>query len=120
MSANKGFARKERVAADIRRRAADIILNEVSDPRVKFATVTEADVSADLKNARIYVSFLSDDEHAIKDAMAALEKAKGFIRTSLARSLKLRYMPEIHFVFDALLSESMKLDELIAKGLNQD
>ena len=49
--------------------------------------------------------------------MEGLNKAKGFIRSELASRLKLRYMPEIHFIFDSLLSESMKLDALIAKGL---
>lgn len=116
----KSFGRQERVAASIRREAADIINNEVKDPRVKFATVTEVNVSPDLKNARIYVSFLTDDEKVVTEAMQALQKAKGFVRSQLAAHLKMRYMPEIHFIFDALLSESMRLDALIAKGLAKD
>lgn len=117
---NKSYGRQERVAASIRREAADILLNEVKDPRVKFATVTEVNVSPDLRDARIYVSFFTDDEAVVKEAMQALTKAKGFVRSTLASRLKLRYMPEIHFIFDALLSESMKLDALIAKGLSKN
>ncbi len=116
----KSFGRSERVAASLRREVADIITNEIKDPRVKFATVTEVDVSPDLKNARIYVSFLTDDKEVVQEAMQGLTSAKGFIRASLASVLKLRYMPNIHFVFDELLTKSIKLDELIRKGLSKD
>lgn len=114
----KSFGRNERVAASVRREVSDIILNEIKDPRVKLATVTEVTVSPDLRNARIYISFLTDNEDDVKNAMTGLESAKGYIRSNLSQRLKLRYMPSIHFIFDKLLSESMKLDALIAKGLS--
>lgn len=117
---SKAFGRSQRVAGSMRREVADIINNELKDPRVKLATVTEVSVNSDLKDARIYISFLTDDENEVKLAMCALEKATGFVRSQLAQRLKLRYMPNIHFVFDSLLSESMKLDALIAKGLRKD
>ena len=113
----KSFGRNERVASAILREAADVLQHSVKDPRVKSATVTEVSVNSDLRDARIFVSFLTNDEKAVKEAMEGLNKAKGFIRSELASRLKLRYMPEIHFIFDSLLSESMKLDALIAKGL---
>ncbi|SPT68396.1 Ribosome-binding factor A [Anaerobiospirillum thomasii] len=115
----KSFGRNERVAASVRREVSDIILNEIKDPRVKKATVTEVSVSPDLRNARIYISFLTDSEDDIKSAMEGLQSAQGFVRSALASRLKLRYMPNIHFIFDKLLSESMKLDALIAKGLGR-
>ena len=114
----KSFGRNERVASSILRETADILHNHIKDPRVKSATVTEVSVNSDLRDARIFVSFLTDDEKIVKEAMEGLNKAKGFVRSELASRLKLRYMPEIHFVFDSLLSESMKLDALIAKGLH--
>lgn len=83
----KSFGRQERVAASIRREAADIINNEVKDPRVKFATVTEVNVSPDLKNARIYVSFLTDDEQAVKDAMA-FTKSQRFCTLTISCTFK--------------------------------
>ena len=113
----KSFGRNERVASAILREAADVLHHSVKDPRVKSATVTEVSVNSDLRDARIFVSFLTNDEQAVKEAMEGLNKAKGFIRSELASRLKLRYMPEIHFIFDSLLSESIKLDALIAKGL---
>lgn len=116
----KSYGRNERVAAAIRREIADILQHELKDPRVKNATVTEVDVSPDLRNARIYISFLSDDEKIIKEAMTGLKSSKGFLRSSLASRLNLRYMPNLDLRYDDLPSSSMKLDALIRKGLNRD
>ncbi len=116
----KSYGRNERVAAAIRREAADILQHELKDPRVKNATVTEVDVSPDLRSARIYISFLSDDDKAVKESMAGLRNSKGFIRSSLAKRLNLRYMPDLDLRYDDLPSTSMKLDALIRKGLHRD
>lgn len=116
----KSYGRNERVAASLRREAAHIVQFEIKDPRVTRATVTEVSLSPDLRNARIYVSVLSDDKEVIKSAMEGLKSAAGFVRSTLAGRLKLRYMPSVEFVFDSLLSESMRLDALIKSGLNPE
>lgn len=113
----KSYGRNERIAASLRREAAQVLSTEIKDPRVKLATVTEVDVSPDLRNATIFVSFLDDDETKIKEAMQALAKAAGFVRTTLANRLKMRYMPNITFEYDHLVREGMRIDALIAKGL---
>lgn len=113
----KNYGRNERVSAAISREAAHIISSEIKDPRVSLATVTEVNVSPDLRNATIYVSFLNDDEEKVQEAIKVLEKATGFVRSTLASRLKMRYMPNIRFEYDRLLKDSMKLDALIAKGL---
>ncbi len=113
----KSYGRAERVASNVRREASAIIRHEIKDPRVKDVTITEVSLSPDLRNARIYVSFLTDDDRAVKEGMIGLESAKGFVRTQLAGRLKLRYMPKIEFVFDKLLKDAMRLDALIASGL---
>ena len=56
----RSYGRNERVAAAVLREIADVLQHELKDPRVKNATVTEVDVSPDLRNARVYISFLSD------------------------------------------------------------
>ena len=116
----KSYGRNERIAAELRREAAQILASEIKDPRVSLATVTEVNVAPDLRNATIFVSFLVDDEAKVKEAMKALNKAAGFVRSTLASRLKLRYMPNIHFEFDRLVKDSMRLDALIAKGLGQE
>ena len=93
----KSYGRNERIAAELRREAAQILSAEIKDPRVNLATVTEVNVAPDLRNATIFVSFLVDDEAKVKEAMSALNKAAGFVRSTLAS----------------------RLDALIAKGLGQ-
>ncbi len=95
---------------------AKILQQDIKDPRIKMATVTEVSVSPDLKNAKIYVSFFTDEESKIQEALEGLQSAAGYIRTALAKNMDLRYMPQLSFVFDSLLTDSMKLDALIASG----
>ena len=113
----RSYGRNERVAAAIRREVADLLLHELKDPRVKNATVTEVEVSADLRNARIYISFLDDDAAAVARAMEGLKSSRGFIRSRLAGRLKLRYMPELDLRYDELPAKSVRLEALIKKGL---
>lgn len=116
----RSYGRNERVAAAIRRELGQILQQEIKDPRVGKATVTEVSVSPDLRNARIYISFLTDVPEEIDAAMEGLKSAKGFIRSTLASRLSLRYMPDLDLRYDKLLTDSMKLDALIAKGLHRD
>ena len=116
----RSYGRNERVASAIRKELADILQNELKDPRVHDATVTDVDVSPDLRNSRIYISFLIDDEEEIKNCMEGIKSAKGFLRSALASRLELRYMPDLDLRYDSLLTESMKIDALIAKGLHKD
>lgn len=113
----KNYGRNERVAALMLQETARILQHELKDPRVRSATVTEVSVSPDLRNAKIYVSSLLDDDKAAADLMAGLQSASGFIRSTLASRLKLRYMPALTFEYDSLQTEAMKLDALIARGL---
>ena len=104
----KSYGRNERIGASILREVAQVLAKDIKDPRVSLATVTEVSVSPDLRNATIYVSFLNDNDEQVKEAMKALDKAKGFVRSTLAARLKMRYMPNIHFRFDSLIKESMR------------
>ncbi len=113
----KSYGRNERVGAEIARELAEILQHELKDPRVKHATITEVNVSPDLKNARVYISFLTDNEEEIKEAMIGLKSAQGFLRSQLAARMKLRYTPSLDLRYDSLQTEAMKLDALIKKGL---
>src|SRR5574344_146625 len=116
----RSYGRNERVAASIRRELADVLHNELHDPRVKNATVTEVDVSPDLRTARVFISFMTDNQEEIDAAIKGLKKASGFLLSALASRLNLRYMPALDLRYDSLLTESMKIDALIRKGLNKD
>lgn len=114
----KQYGRNERVAALMLQETAKILQQELKDPRVRQATVTEVSVSPDLRNAKIYVSTLAGGESSANEMLSGLQSAAGFIRSTLASRLKLRYMPQLTFEYDKLPAEAMKLDALIAKGLS--
>lgn len=76
-----------------------IIAQEVKDPRVGFATVTEVEVSPDLRYARVLVSVLGSPEEK-QEAFDALNHAKGFIRRLVSARIRLRHSPELTFVYD--------------------
>ncbi|MCR5084286.1 MAG: 30S ribosome-binding factor RbfA [Succinivibrionaceae bacterium] len=116
----RSHGRNERVASLIQRAAADIIRLGIKDPRVRGASVSEVRVSPDLRNARIYISFLNADAAQVASAMEGLNSAKGFVRSAIAAQLTLRYMPDITFEHDDLIEKSMALDALIRKGLGPE
>ena len=103
--------RKDRVASVLAREISLILEHELKDPRVDFLTVTSVDVSPDLKQARVYFSSLGDKA---KD-LEILQRATGYIRSLLARRIRLRTIPEIQFMIDNSYEERTKIDALFKK-----
>lgn len=90
----------------------EILQQDIKDPRVRFVTCTRVHLTKDLSYAKLYVSVLGD-EKAREEAMAALERATGFVRRRLSEKLKLRASPEIHFIYDPSIEYSIRLEKLI-------
>jgi ribosome-binding factor A len=105
--------RPSRVAERIREELADI-LREAKDPRIGFASVVRVEVSPDLRHAKAFVSVLGPQAEQTA-TMAALEHARGFIRTEIGRRVRLFRTPEIAFVLD----ESIAHGDRIARLLHQ-
>ena len=78
---------------------ADILMRKIKDPRVRSVTVTDVELTNDLRIARVFVTALGDEAET-KDVFAGLSKASGFVRGELGRRLTLRYLPEVVFVKD--------------------
>lgn len=93
------YKRADRVADQIRMEVADILMRKIKDPRVRSVTVTDVDLTADLRIAHIFVTTMEKDQ-AERDVFAGLSKASGFVRAELGRRLTLRYLPEIIFKKD--------------------
>ena len=93
------YNRIDRISEEVRREVDRIIREDLNDPRVSGTfSVTHADVTRDLRHAKIYVSVLEDDKR--EGMMAALKKAAGFVRHELRESMIIRYAPEILFELD--------------------
>ena len=101
-----------RVSEVIRETAANAILFEVKDPRVKGVTVTRAEVSADLQHAKVFVSIMGTEKEQSL-AMHGLKSAAGFVQTQVAERLTSRYVPHITFVLDEGVKKSIEIARLI-------
>jgi len=104
--------RAERLAEQIREELSLIIAGEVEDPKVGFVTVTEAKVSADLRTAKVYVSVLGTEDE-VRESMAALKHAAGFIRNQLGVVLRMKRTPDLHFVYDDTDLRAARIEELL-------
>ncbi|KTD28734.1 ribosome-binding factor A [Legionella israelensis] len=105
------FKRTDRVAGLIQRKLAQIIQQEVKDPRLSgFVTVSAVKVSSDLGHAKVYFTVLNEDKEL---ATSILNSAASFLRTVLARSIKLRTVPQLHFVYDESIEYGKRLSRLI-------
>lgn len=95
----KTYKRAERVKHLIQQEISRILQFEVKDPRITFVTVTNVKLTSDLRDAKVFVTSLGDttDREAL---LAALKRATGYIRGELGRQLKLKYIPQIEFMFD--------------------
>jgi len=104
--------RIDRVNQQVKRELGRIIQRELSDPRLQFVTITEVDVSRDLRNARIRFSVLGE-ESKVQAAQQGLEGARGMIRKLLSQSMSLRYTPELFFIYDQSVEMSVRIEETL-------
>lgn len=104
--------RTEKVSDLIRDEVSRLLLRELRDPRIGFATVTGASVSPDLKNVRLYVSVLGDAP-AREESIRALNNAAGFVRGALFRNLRLKHSPTVTFLLDTSLERGERIEELL-------
>jgi ribosome-binding factor A len=114
----KEYARSERVAQTITRQLAMILRNQVKDPRVSSLTVTDVEVTKDLRQAKIFVTSMFEDDIDVKDTMDALDRANGFLRRALAAVIDMRHCPNLIFSYDNSISEGARISALIDKALN--
>lgn len=113
------YSRASRLGDQIQRDLAELIRLEVKDPRVSLVTVTAVDVSADLTHARVFVTTLADTIGA-GELVRALQHAAGFLRSRLSHSLKVRQVPELHFVYDESVERGLHLSQLIDRAVKPD
>lgn len=110
--------RLARVAEVIREVAAETILFELQDPRIKGVTVIRAEVAADLQHAKVFVSLMGTPKEQDL-CMHGLRHSAGFVQAKLATRLKTRYTPSIRFVVDEGVKKSIEVTRLINEALAQ-
>lgn len=107
------YKRSDRVGHNLKREISDIIMSRVKDPRIGFVTVTDVQVSPDLRQARVFVSVLKDEER--KPTLEALDAAKFFIRSELVKRLHMKIVPHLEFSLDTSPQYADNIDRLLKK-----
>jgi ribosome-binding factor A len=112
------FNRTDRIGQLMQRELAQMLQHDIADPRVGMVTISNVDVTADLKYAKVYVTRLTGKEtqENMDECIAGLSHASGFLRRNLAKRIDLRIMPELKFLYDKSLDHGFHMDELIAKA----
>lgn len=109
------YKRSDRLGLEIQRALADIIRNDLHDPRIDpLASIVKVDLSADLSYCKVYVTVYGSTEEKQK-TFIGLEKAKGFIKRQLSGQVKMRKMPEITFIPDDSIAYSIHISEILNK-----
>lgn len=108
---SQNFKRTDRVAEMIQRKLSQILPKEVKDPRLTgFVTLSAVKVAADLGHAKVYFTVLNDDKELVASILNA---AASYLRSVLARSITLRTVPQLHFVYDESIEYGQRLSRLI-------
>jgi ribosome-binding factor A len=114
----KGQGRPQRLGDLIQRELSELIRQEVRDPRVGMITLTSVDVSPDLSHAKIYFTML--DKAHLDDTLDGLKKAAGFLRSQLAKRIKMYTTPQLRFAYDESVERGDQLSRLIDSVTRKD
>ena len=120
----KEFSRATRVAEQMQRELADLLMFEVKDPRVTMVTITAVEVTGDMAHAKIFYSApqakptqakpnIANHAKTLQSIQNGLENSAGYLRTQVAKRMLLRTVPQLHFVYDESIDIGMKMAQLI-------
>lgn len=110
------FRRTDRINEQLKQEISLIVRDEVRDPRVGLATITAVQTSPELDHAKVYVTSLGDAEER-EAIITGLRSAAPFIRKQLSSRLAMRRVPELHFEADRVLSEALRIEQLLREAL---
>jgi ribosome-binding factor A len=112
-------ARARKLSDRIRVIVAEMLEQRIKDPRLGFITITDARVTGDLHEATVYYTVYGSDEEKAATA-AALESAKGVLRTEIGRQTGVRFTPTLAFVADAVPENALAIEDLLTQAARAD
>ena len=110
--------RVRRIADRIKVTVAELLERRIKDPRLGFVTITDVRVSGDTQHASVFYTVLEEEQ--VEGSAAALESAKGLIRSEVGKALGTRHVPTLEFVRDALPESARHLEEVLAQARQSD
>ena len=114
----RDFNRSERVAGSLRRELAQLIQTEVKDPAVGFVGLSDVEVSRDLSHAKVFITVFESEKASA--SIKALNNAAGYLRRRLGQEMRIRSVPELHFLHDASVETGHRMDSLIDAAIDSD
>lgn len=105
--------RAQRVAETIHKEISGLLIKGLKDPRIGFVTITAVDVTADLRQAKVYYTLMGSQEDREQN-QAGLDSSSSYIRQQLGRALHLRYIPEIRFEYDSSVDYGQHIEQLLS------
>lgn len=106
--------RIEKLQELIKQEMGKMLLTDLKDPRIGFVTVTDVEMTGDLRSAKIFISVMGGEEQ-VKSSLEGLQSALGFIRREIGQRIKIRFTPEISFALDKSLDYGDHIQKLLLK-----
>ena len=119
------MSRMDRVNEEVRHQVSTILQRDVQDPRIGFVTITRVDVSSDLRQAKIFFTTIEQGK-SYEDTLSGLKRSTGFIRKMLGQRIRMKFTPDIQFVYDKTDDKKSRVEEILdmihreKEGLNGD
>ncbi len=116
------YKRTDRIGDEIQKELSMLIQREMKDPRIGMVTIPAVEVSRDLAHAVVFCTFLGidEDDKSITQALKVLDGAQGFLRTQLAKRIRIRTVPKLRFKYDKSLVRGRQLSSLIEEARSRD
>lgn len=117
----KEYSRTQRVGDQMQRELAQLIQREIKDPRLGIVTVTAVDVARDLAYAKVFITVMGkDSQKEIEQSLEILNNAAGYLRSLLGKSMKIRTIPQLKFIYDESIIRGSTMSALIDEALAAD
>jgi ribosome-binding factor A len=107
------------VAETIHKEISSLLIKGLKDPRIGFVTITAVDVTPDLRQAKVFYTLMGNQDDRIK-TQAGLDSSSSYIRQQLGRHLRLRYIPEVRFEYDASFDYGQHIEKLLSEVKTDD
>ena len=114
----KEYSRSSRVVEQIKRELAELIRLELKDPRVKFVTITDVEITPDYAHAKVFFTVLQTEKRA--EIETGLIRSSSFLRRELGKRIRIHTLPELHFVYDPSVEQGARMSLLIDEAVRSD
>lgn len=108
------MSRVEKIQEELQHQISKIVHQELNDPRIGFVTITRVEVTPDLREARVFFTMMGTEE-SLNASVKGLNRSSGFVRRLIAQRIRMKFTPQINFIYDDSLKRQVRIDNIIEK-----